>query len=208
MSGYNPMHAHGKLALAAAEAPGKGRSRYHAAPIRQTLRDTRGRLIGCTDTAFAMAVDAATLGGVIVTESQVRKLSTEPVPDPESPGLNLGQLVGVAGKLRIGFADRTGDPWGDLVRELDRNARVVLQLWYPGIGGPAIGHAVYVEQVRDSRMRLVDPMQGRYAWMGEARVHKAARAFAERTGLATGVRWGVTRRTPWISDDQRPQRED
>lgn len=183
------------------------RERYHAEAQRQRLT-FEGHLIGCTDTSFAMLADAATLGGVIVDEATVRRLSGETNPDPRSPGLNLGQLGTVANKLRIAFDIRTGDTWADLLDELRNNARVVAQLDYAVLGGGDIGHAVYVEQVRKGRARIVDPIVGEYAWISADRLHRAMRSFAKRAQLADGLYWGASRRTPWVSDEQGPQVEE
>lgn len=179
------------------------RARYHAAPIQQKLR-FQGHLIGCTDTAFAMAVDAATLGGCIVTEALVRKLSNENHPDPESPGLNLGQLEDVADKLHVEFTAMRGNNRAQMAAALRNNRRVVAQLWYAGIGGTPIGHAVYVELITDSgKARIVDPMKGRYEYIDQERLFSAMRTFAAKVGVE-GLMYGQTRSTQWLSANQKP----
>lgn len=180
------------------------RNRYHAKAIKQTMR-FNGVLIGCTDTAFAMCVDAETLGGCRVTERYVRSLSNESHPDPKSPGLNLDQLSQVAQKLRVDFRSRKGANRAALIESLNNNKRVVAQLWYAGIGGTPIGHAVYVEQVRDGNARIVDPIKGKYEWIDQTRLFDAMRTFADKAGLNEGLLWGETRACPWISTDQKPQ---
>lgn len=177
--------------------------RYHAKPIKQKLR-LNGVLIGCTDTAFAMLVDAATLGGVVVTEAQVRGLSTEAKPDPISPGLNLQQLEGVAARLRIDFESMKGQSWDTLEAGLRQNRRVVAQLWYADIGGGNIGHAVYLEQLRGDKARIVDPIKGAYEFIATARLKAGMKEFALRNGLTTGLYWGRSRPTPWLSLNQKP----
>lgn len=187
--------------------PGKSkRRRYHAKARKQKLR-YNGVLIGCTDTAFAMAIDGASEGAVMVTEAQVRALSNEAKPDPASPGLNLDQLVQVAKRLHVEFTNRSGDSWSTMLDELAQNARVVAQLWYPVLGGGSIGHAVYVERVKDGKARIVDPVKGTYEWVDAGTLRRAMREFADRSQQVVGLRWGVTRRAPWISDDQSPQQE-
>lgn len=179
------------------------RRRYLAHPIRQTLRFD-GVLIGCTDTSFAMGVDHSTLGAMIVTEKQVRGLSTEKNPDPKSPGLNLDQLEGVAARLRIDFTNRSGDHWPALIAELDDNAAVVAQLWYGAIGGGNIGHAFYLRSHLNGRVTGVDPVKGVYRSWTDAQVQHAMKVFADRTGLADGLRWGAFRRSPFIHLNQAP----
>lgn len=183
-----------------------GRRRYHPKGQKQTLRYA-GKLIGCTDTAFAVGVDGATLGAVMVTEAEVRRLSDETRPDPESPGLNLTQLRDVARKLRVDFAPMTGATWAQLVDTLDHNGLVVAQLWYDLIGGTNIGHAVLLQQKRAGKLRVMDPMKGTWAWLEADDVLAAMRKFARMTGVPEGLRWGSFRNAPWISDDQAPQRD-
>lgn len=187
-----------------------GRRRYHAKGQKQKLRFA-GALIGCTDTSFAVGVDGATLGGVIVTEQEVRRLSDETKPDPASPGLNLSQLAAVARKLNVDFANNTGGLWSQLETTLANNALVVAQLWYADIGGTPIGHAVLVEQIRPDgkrqRARIMDPMVGEWAWIDADKLQHAMQHFARMTGLTRGLRYGSFRRAPWISDDQAPQRD-
>lgn len=180
------------------------RHRYRPAARRQTLRFA-GKLIGCTDTVFAMGVDAATVGALFITEAQVRAMSDEASPDPSSPGLNLGQLDKIAGKLRVEFTPRRGDPWSELVTELDRNAAVVAQLWYADIGGTPIGHAIYLQRVASGRAYGVDPMKGVYGSWAVNDVLRGMRHFADRAGLSTGLLWGAFRPAPWLARDQSPQ---
>lgn len=179
------------------------RKRYHAAPIRQALR-FNGALIGCTDTCMAMLVDAATLGGCIVTEKDVRELSNETRPDPASPGLNLVQLDAVARKLNVVFDNRAGDGWAALETALGKNQRVVAQLWYADMGGTPIGHAYYVEKIVDGRARVVDPMKGVYSTVSANRLRQAMQTFANKANLANGLLWGCSRPTPWVSVNQKP----
>ena len=150
---------------------------YRPHAIRQALRFD-GHLIGCTDTCLAMLTDAATVGGVRVSERTVRGLSDETQPDPKSPGLNLTQLVDVAHKLRIQLTDRTGMTRSVLAHDLTSGRRVIVQLWYAGIGGTAIGHAVYLNQRRKHlghwQVLMYDPMKSRPRWIAEKRVMDAA----------------------------------
>ena len=65
---------------------------------RSTFVDAKGRtrLVGWTNcTAFVAAMGAQFDSGVQLTGTQIRKESSEPVPDPGSPGLNLTQVGAV-----------------------------------------------------------------------------------------------------------------
>lgn len=186
------------------------RYRYHARPLKQTMRDDYGKLIGCTDTSFAMLVDATTTGGMTVTERIVRALSNEPLSnlDPLSPGLNLGQIDAVARKLRVEFDVRTGDGWAAIEAASNENRPILAQLWYADLGGSAIGHAVYLEQLRirngKQYARIVDPMKGAYEFVEAAKLRTAMKSFATRAGLQQGLLWGSGRSVPWLSANQEP----
>lgn len=181
------------------------RKRYSPKPLQQTL-SFEGKLIGCTDTAFAMCVDAETIGGVRVSEATVRGLSDEAHPDPNSPGLNLDQLEDVARKLHVGFTSQKGKGWAALVESLMTNHRLVAQLWYADLGGSKIGHAVYVEQLLSGKALIVDPMKGKPQWVPSATLRKAMLSFAVRAGVkGGGLFYGQTDRTPWIARNQTRQ---
>ncbi len=190
--------------MAAKKVVKSTRKRYRPKALKQTLR-FEGKLYGCTDTAFAMCVDAATLGGERVTEAEVRALSNEANPNPDSPGLNLNQLEAVARKLHVEFTSMAGHSWADLVAALRANRRVVAQLWYPDLGGGAIGHAVYVDHQYKGNSLIVDPVKGKFTIVPNKTLLKAMQSFATRGGLKTGLYWGVTRATPWMSVNQKGQ---
>lgn len=178
------------------------RARYHPAAIRQTER-FNGKLIGCTETSFAMAVDAATLGGLIVTEAQVRELSNERHPDPASPGLNQAQLVQVANRLHVKYVNMTDHNRNELIDAINQNRRVVAQLWYKAIGGTDIGHAIYIDRAARGKFYGVDPIKGKYGiWTYDAVFH-GMRIFADKAGV-NGLLWGMTRPTQWLSSNQKP----
>lgn len=181
------------------------RVRYRPTALKQKLR-FEGVLIGCTDTVFAMLVDATTLGGCRVTEAQVRNLSDESHPDPNSPGLNLAQLEVVARKLHVAFKSRKGSNRAELLDSLSINKRVLAQLWYAGIGGTNIGHAIYIErQTAGNMLDIVDPIKGKRETMPQHRVFEAMETFARKNGLASGLFWGETRATQWMSTNQKAQ---
>jgi hypothetical protein len=142
---------------------------------------------------MAMFADATTMGGLKVTEAQVRYLSGEAVPDPSSPGLNLPQLVAVSKKLHISLQNRTGSG-GDTVKAyVEKNQKVIAQLWYAGIGGTPIGHAVLLQALRDGKFLMNDPMKTAAEWRDADQVISAMKEFATRTGLNTGLRFAVGR---------------
>lgn len=158
----------------------------------------QGKLIGCTETAFAMLVDSQSFGGCLVNEAIVRSLSGEAQPDPASPGLNQKQLVAVARQLHVPYWNASGQTFDDVQRALDANERVVAQLWYAEVGGTPIGHAFYLERRRTRRgvaqIAAVDPMLGKRAWYLESDIRRAMTIFGQKAGLpAGGLLYGHSR---------------
>jgi hypothetical protein len=179
-------------------------ARIYRPAHQQQKRTFNGKLIGCTETSFAMFVDAVTFGGCIVSESHVRSLSNEPVPNPASPGLNIDQIDDVAKKLRVEYNDATGTAWTTLVKWLDQNRRIHAQLWYADIGGTNIGHAILI-QARRTRsgkreMLINDPMKKAEQWIAESKVKTAMDRFGTMTGVpGLGLRFAYSKRLPYVA---------
>ena len=121
----------------------------------------------CTAYATAMAIDRASMGGVRVTGKQVRQASSEPIPDPDSPGLNLPQVIAVAAKWHVELFDRRGAPWSAVIEALSEGRGVILQ----GDADQFIGtnvvcqqgfrgdHAIYLNHVTgDDDLYEFDPL--------------------------------------------------
>ena len=133
---------------------------YYASAFKQ--RTTfNGKLIGCTETCFAIGANDSTFGTMRLTEQIVRSLSGEWPPDPNSPGLNQAQLVKVAKTLHLRYASGVGNQWSEMIAAFRQNRRVVAQLWYSEVGGGNIGHAFLLEElVTATTIRAVDPIFG------------------------------------------------
>lgn len=71
----------------------------------QQLDEPRTGRYDCTAYAAAIVTDAHTGGKTRVTGRQVRLASSEPVPDPKSPGLNLPQVDAAVRSLTSGRVD-------------------------------------------------------------------------------------------------------
>lgn len=164
--------------------------------------------VDCTAYAAAVAIDRATLGGTKVTGRQVRLASTEPYPDPQSPGLNLPQVINVAFRWHVELVQRSGAPWASLIAALKAGRGVILQGDYdqipPGFSGQLSfngDHAVYVNHVTgDGDLYWQDPLRK----SGPIEIPEAiARAYAEKLsrswGLYPGVAFATTRVTPTIA---------
>lgn len=164
--------------------------------------DPYGRY-NCTAYSMARVVDYATLGGLKgITGSLIRALSDEPIPDEESPGLNLIQMEKVAHQLRVSFEDWTGRGWGGLELALSQKRAVLLQLdaaklpvairpWTPRF--KPFPHATVVDWKTAPGYHWYDPVTGRDRYVTEAQLRPAAEA------LLKGLRFGVTRPVPWLA---------
>lgn len=178
---------------------GKYPARIFRAPGQKQKTLFQGKLIGCTETAFAVGCGDTTNGALKVTEEIVRHLSGEWPPDPKSPGLNQNQLDKVAAKLHIDYTDASGYTWDYLVARCNENRRLVIQLWYADIGGGKIGHAFLMEAIRPIKVKgktvssalCMDPITGKRKWYPVTTVRKAMQTFATMTGVSNGgLRFG------------------
>ncbi len=177
---------------------------YRPAHIQQKLRTPSGSLYGCTDSSFAMFADAVTLGGVKITEAGVRKMSTEPVPDPQSPGLNIPQGIAVMAKLRIAAYDKSGQTWAHVIDYLNEDRRVVLQVdnyVLNDCGRSHIGHCIFLQAVRKIngvyKILADNPACSTAKWYSPATLKAAAIRFGDQTNVPNdGIRFAVSRIVP------------
>ena len=182
---------------------------YRNAHIQQKLRTASGTLYGCTDSCGAMFADSVTLGGVRTTEAGFRKMSPEPIPDPASPGLNIPQFIATLWKLRIVSIDKTGETWADLIRYLNEDRRVMLQLdnyTFNDCGRSRVGHAVFLQAQREitlgsgkraTRILADNPMCSVGKWYPPSQLKNAAEVFGDQTGVpGAGIRFAVSRIVP------------
>ena len=106
---------------------------------------------GCTAYAAGMAGDFDTCGQTVLSGKRVRQLSSEPIPDPASPGLNLRQVDDALNRYGIDLETRYRLPWADFVRKIEKGEGAILQ----GATGPFlstpfrstsgdINHAIFV----------------------------------------------------------------
>jgi hypothetical protein len=180
---------------------------YRPVHLRQRLT-LNGKLIGCTDTTTAMFADAVTIGGCRITEAGVRKLSSEPVPDPASPGLSIPQAIAVLWKLRISAADATGQNFDTLRNHLRQGRRIILQhdMFYlnDGCASGHVGHCMLLQEERtfDGKTQILgdNPMCGTAKWYPVARIKAAAEAFGDQSGVpGDGIRFAISKIIPKIA---------
>jgi hypothetical protein len=165
----------------------------------------------CTAYAAARAIDAATLGGLKIDGETIRALSNEPVPNPDSPGLNIAQVVAVSKKLRVPLYDRTNnvtEGWDAVVKYLDLvgpGRRVLAQIdhdvWREKCQpGGSFLHALTLDALRrkDGVMQVLgsDPLCTGLMWYNAGNVRDAMAAF---TGNVNNLSFAVTREIPLVA---------
>ena len=164
----------------------------------------------CGAYSGAMLIEDATLGGLSgITGRVVRSLSSEPVPDPASPGLNIPQVLNVMRKLHVEATDMSGHTWSEMMTALNEQRRVTLSIDYGELPAASkcqakgdFGHQIVLidRQVRNG-VEMVhgsDPLcSGVRFYIGDE-LKAAAQAFARQTNLTTGLRWAMTRSIPKV----------
>jgi hypothetical protein len=177
---------------------------YHKHMTQRVPGDTYWR-VNCMAYAAAMAVNDAVLGGLAgVSGELVRTYSNEPVPDPRSPGLNIGQVIRVArNHYKVNLADRTGQSWDYLMDRLREGRRIILAIEYKPLGsarcqdGGDFAHAMCL--VRDSGTNTVyasDPLCGTAKNYSENALRAAATALGNENGGK--LFWAMTRPIPLL----------
>lgn len=160
--------------------------------------------VNCSAYTLAMAMDAATHGGMVVTGELVRALSNEPNPDPASPGLRISQLVAVSKKLHVPIIDNTGASFDDMLTNIRHGHR------YVGLQGDADqlpaanrcqpfggGHMVLVVDVTTTIARIKNPLCHATTSIALTALRRYADKLANDTGVpGNGIRYFVTRSTP------------
>lgn len=179
---------------------------YRPAGQKQLVASDPHGGVNCTAYVAATLADFATLGGVLVTGKQIRAWSNEPVPDPKSPGLNIGQVADVwRDELHMTLTNKTGGTWDDLVAAVKAHRGVLFSVWYETLpasyraqSSPVGGHALGITAIDTSNRGLTwDPLRGAPLWIPLTALKAAALAFAKKAG-ATGVFYAQTRVVPLI----------
>lgn len=173
----------------------------------QIVPDDPYRRFNCSAYVGEMLFRDETLGGVYITGEQIRALSTEPKPDPKSPGLNIDQIVKVARVLRVDMGDRTGKPWTQLVADMTEGARIMAQIDYKTLGvyraQPGdFGHAICIVSMHSNGLSVwaSDPLAPAPRWYPVNVIEQAMTVFARQTGIkAPGLRYGRSRIVPRIA---------
>lgn len=157
--------------------------------------------VNCTAYCAAMLANDSTLGGLVgITGRYIRRQSSEPNPDPGSPGLNIGQVRSVLTGLHIPTADQTGKDRFAVIDALEEQRRVLLQVSYRALGsfrcqaGGDFGHAVVLyDYAADGQVWASDPLCDKGRKYPRELIFDAAQEFARDTGVPAGLRWMMTR---------------
>ena len=183
---------------------------YHRHMTQRVTTDPYWR-VNCNAYSGAMLVVDSTLGGMTgITGKLIRSLSSEPVPDPDSPGLNIPQVLNVCRKLHVPMTNMEGHSWAEVNKALNERRRVTLAIDYGELpevdkcqGHADFGHQIVLIERFTSPggtevIRGSDPLcTGPRVYVAE-RLQKAAIKLARDTGIATGVRFAMTRPIPRI----------
>lgn len=126
---------------------------YLPAFQRQLRRDDRDGKYNCAAYSAAMVADYDSCGETVTTGRRVRELSTEPIPDPDSPGMTLGQVDDVLRRhFRVDPDTRMRYPWAEFERRISAGQAAILSVGYRPIRGSRFrgsetfdkGHAIAV----------------------------------------------------------------
>lgn len=101
---------------------------------RQLRRDDPNGKYNCSAYAAAMVADYDSCGETVTTGKRVRELSTEPIPDPSSPGMTLGQVDDVLRRhFRVDLDTRMRYPWAEFERRISAGQAAILSVGYEPI---------------------------------------------------------------------------
>lgn len=154
----------------------------------------------CSAAVGAMMADAGSRGGYVPNHADVRRNTSEPVPDPRSPGLTLQQVASAVGRITRGTVKPEVHPIRDSFDELiqgvlaGRWANVALWrgvLVDAGFGGSSPfrgGHGcLYGYDQIELDFVMVDPLVPRWQRVSPAVMARACRQYLTSYGVGAGV---------------------
>ena len=176
---------------------------YHKHMTQRVAADPHWQ-VNCTAYTGAMLINDSVLGGLEgINGRLVRALSSEPTPDPASPGLNVIQIDAVCKRLRVPFYDKTGESWTKLKNYVGREgaSRCILAVYYdvmqekaPGLVCQRTGsfsHSILVINVNNGVVHASDPLCAVTKDYPEAVIRAAAIKQADG-----GLFFGISRTVP------------
>lgn len=176
---------------------------YHVHRTQKVLKDPFW-MYNCTAYGLEMMLKDASLGAINITGQRIRAMSSEPQPDPASPGLNISQMVAVAAQFKVTYVNKRGHPWSELVASLDQGKRVQAAVDYGELGsyrcqGGDFGHSVVLVKVKaGDRTKIVasDPLCSTVKEYPSRLILHAMEAWSNAHNI--GLDWAVTRAIPRI----------
>ena len=137
----------------------------------------------CTAHSASDAIDHATCGAKDPGGRTIRLATNEPIPDPDSPGLNLGQVANVAlSRYGVYLDVRTGSravTWGEYERRRNEGQGAIIQLSYRPIAATKYdafgsrffgGHAMF-ESIHATYDPGADGLHGPGRWKHDGSVY-------------------------------------
>lgn len=160
----------------------------------------------CAAYSMAMGIDFSTLGGVVISGREIRARSSEPVPDPRSPGLNLSQVLTVARKFGVVFTYREGT-FKQALAESNQYRGIIIPGDYDQMGSysalPSFrdDHMMWWNNPsgNDEELLIFDPLRMSPRWMDTDIIRKYAEKFGSRVVGRGKIQWGVSRRIPLVA---------
>lgn len=147
----------------------------------------------CTAFAGAMAASFDRQVRLLCTGAQVRRNSSEPVPDPRSPGLNLAQIdASLRDGWNVDLDVHYRMPWADFERQINAGRGGILQGWYAPIAdsqydagnGFRGNHAVFVPPGWGAMDPLASGKGSLYQYAGAPYPLPMLREYAGRLNVA------------------------
>lgn len=160
--------------------------------------------VNCTAYSAAIGIDRGTIGGSLVTGKWVRAHSSEPNPDPGSPGLNIAQVCDVAQDIGVDLTAEKTSHFAKALARLAEGRGLVLAGDYDQMGGFSCQanfkglHAIFVNNLNTPGTSLLvyDPLCPTYRYIDIGTIKRYAEKYAQQAG---GLLWyGYTRVTPNI----------
>jgi hypothetical protein len=154
----------------------------------------------CTAYAGAMAASFDRQVRLLCTGAQVRRNSSEPRPDPKSPGLNLAQLdASLNDGWKVNLDVIYNVAWSKVDAAIDAGKGVLLQGWYAPIAdsqydagnGFRGNHAMFIPPGWGAMDPLASGKGSLYQYAGAPYPKALLREFAGRLNVGGGTYRGI-----------------
>jgi hypothetical protein len=159
--------------------------------------------LSCTAYSAAIAVDRATIGGVIISGADIRiatDLSVAAIK--KQHGMTLGNIEHAMNSFHVYIHDHTGDHFTDLIQSLENYQGIIAQGKYSAFGSyssqPSYkgGHAVYLNNLdsKGTSILVYDPLANVARWIPVVVIEN----FMKALPAGNGIYYATIRQTPLI----------